>query len=88
MTKKKSYVSVKKGKKKLASGIQRDTMSGLRKVIADRLTELGKSKRWLSREIGTTSATIFKFFGGKTTLRMDLLERVLDALNLEVKPKD
>lgn len=88
MRKKKSDVRVKKRKKMLGHSIATYTMSKVRKVMEDRIAELGMSKRQFSKEAKVTTATVYNFFNKGTALGFDIIERMFDVLKLEVKPKE
>ena len=60
---------------------------GVRKVIVMRLEKLGRSRLWLAEQMDERPATVYRFLGGKQSMRSDKLEAMFDILGLEVRAK-
>jgi plasmid maintenance system antidote protein VapI len=64
------------------------TIGSVRKVIEARLKQLNKSRHWLAEEMGVRPATVYDFIAGRTAASGDTIERMLDVLGLEIRPKE
>ena len=50
--------------------------------IDEKLNELGKTRYWLSKEVGITYQNIMRLCNGQTnSIKFDLIEKICKALN-------
>lgn len=54
----------------------------LRRVIRERLQELGRSQGWLAREVGIAPQSLSAFLNGRRSIPFAKLEEVFRVLNL------
>lgn len=63
-------------------------LSNIMRVIAARRVELGVSQYELARQLGTDQSHINRWLRGHVQPSAAVLDRLLDALDLEVTPRD
>lgn len=62
------------------------TKPDFRKVILDRLEELGQNRLWLVNESGIGKAHVYGYLAGNVDMTGDKLEVLFDALGLTISP--
>ena len=67
---------------------QRQINQKLSHLMQQRLTELGKTQRWLSEQLGITEGSVSRYLSGKTIPRKILQEKLFSALELSYKTLD
>lgn len=64
-------------------------MVNLRKAILKRLKRLGKTRNWLAEQTGLRTATIYGYLKDDgADIRASKVEKMLDALRMDVQGKD
>lgn len=59
----------------------------VRKAILERLSAIGKSRNWLAAQSGLRIATVYEYLAGDKDVWAEKAERMLTALDLEIRPK-
>lgn len=60
----------------------------IRKIVADRLERIGRTQYWLAKQIGMSRQGVWNYMNRKSDMNSETLDKVLEALGLEVRPKD
>lgn len=60
----------------------------LREIVTNRMNERGVTVYRLAKDAGVVEQTVRNFVKNKLEIRSDILEKLLKALGLEVRPKE
>lgn len=60
----------------------------IRRIVRDRLKQLDKSQYWLAQQVGMSKQGVWNYLNGRSDMNSGTLDKVLDALGLEVRPKE